>query len=128
MDKATLVKDDISDGKKLIQHLDNTEFKVNSALWFYATDLNEWKLVLASEYLKAHGLKEAYSFVQNELEKLYLTNISLNNIAITGANDQLIELLKRGIVTGSKDISDIRFTRNVINGVMIEDALIYRLT
>jgi hypothetical protein len=125
MDKATLVKDDISEGKKLIQHLGNTEFKVNSALWFYATDLNEWRLILASEYLKTHGLKEAYSFIQNELEKLDLTNISLNNIAIIGVNDQLIDLLRRGIGTGDK--GEMRFTRNVINGVMIEDALIYKL-
>jgi len=32
------------------------------------------------------------------------------------------------ITTGDKDISDIRFSRNVINGVMIEDALIYRIS
>jgi hypothetical protein len=126
MDKTALVNEDISEGKKLIQHLDNTAFKANSALWFYATDLNEWRLVLASEYLETHGLKEAYSFVQKELEKLGLANIALNNIAIIGANDELIELLKRGgLAVGG--ISEIRFTRNVINGVMIEDALIYRL-
>lgn len=128
VDKTTLVKDDISEGKKLIKCLDDTDFKVNSALWFYDSDLNEWRLVLASEYLNKHGLKGAYSFVQNELEKISLTDIALNNIAIVNSNDELIKLMRVMIRTGDKDISDIRFRQNVINGKMIEDALIYRIT
>lgn len=128
MDKTTLVKDDISEGKKLIKNLDSTGFKVNSALWFFATDLNEWRFVLASDYLNKHGLKEAYSFIRKELEEISLTNISLNNIAIVGNNDELIKLLRHEIKTDDRDILEIRFTRNVINGTMIEDTVIYRIT
>ena len=128
MDKTTLVKDDIDEGQKLVQHLDKTHFEVNSALWFYATDLKEWRLVLASDYLKGHSLKDAYNYIQEELKNINAVNIALDNISIISNDDDLIKLLSHMIATGDKDISDIRLSRNVINGVMIEDALIYRIT
>jgi hypothetical protein len=128
MDKTTLVKDDIIEGRKLIEHLDKTDFKVNSALWFYVSDSNKWKLVLSSEYSKNHSLKDAYNFIQKELTEINPVNLELGNISIVNADDDLIKLLRHMITTGDKDISDIRFSRNVINGVMIEDALIYRIS
>jgi len=127
MDKTILVKDDILEGRMLIEHLDRTDFKVNSALWFYISDSSKWKLVLATDYLKEHSLKEAYNFIQEELNKIKSANISLDNISLAKADDDLIKLLKAAIGTGP-GISEIRFTRNVINGIMIEDALIYRIT
>lgn len=127
MDKTILVKDDILEGRMLIEHLDRTDFKVNSALWFYISYSSKWKLVLATDYLKEHSLKEAYNFIQEELNKIKSANISLDNISLAKADDDLIKLLKAAIGTGP-GISEIRFTRNVINGIMIEDALIYRIT
>lgn len=127
MDKTTLVKDDISEGRRLIEHLDRTDFKVNSALWFYNSDSSKWKLVLATDYLKEHSLNEAYNFIREELNKINSVNISSDNISVAKADDDLIKLLKVAIGTGP-GISEIRFTRNVINGIMIEDALIYRTT
>lgn len=128
MDKTILVKDDILEGKKLIQHLETTNFQVNSALWFYNSELGMWRLILASEYLDRHGPKEAYAFVQKELEKVSPIDISLNNITIVGANDELINLLRRVVETGDKDIMEMRLVGNAIDGVMVEDVLIYRIT
>ncbi|WP_370573986.1 hypothetical protein [Methanomethylovorans sp.] len=126
MDKTTLVNEDISQGQKVIDHLDKTDFKVNSALWFYATELNGWRLLIASDYLKKHTLKEAYKFVQQELKKTDIGNISLENISIIGTDDNVIRLLKSVGTTGNN--LSMRYSRNVINGVMIEDSYIYRLT
>lgn len=127
MDKTILVNDDISEGKVLIERLDKTYFKVNSALWFYDTELQEWRFYLASDYLKEHTLQEAYRFIQDELKAINAIRISSDNISIVDSDDDLIKLIGYMMRTGEKDISDMRFSRNVINGVMVEDAVIYRI-
>ena len=129
MDKAILVDRDISDGKKLIKSLDKSEFKISSALWLYTSELDEWKLILASSYVDIHGQKEAYKIIQQKLHKIKPPfGISLSSIKVVGANYWLIQLLRMIITTSPTDISEMRFTRIVINGTMIEDALLYRVT
>ena len=127
MDKTALVKENIENGEKLIEALDNTEFKVNAALWFYLADSDAWRLIIASPFEEEKGPKEAYSFVREELVKLSIhPELSLKDISIVSPKDNLINLLKKAIKTGP-GISGIRFTQNVINNVLIDDAYIYRI-
>jgi hypothetical protein len=51
--------------------------------------------------------------------------LPLSSIGVLDANDDLVRLLKAAIRTGP-GLSRIRFSRNVINGHFIDDALIYR--
>jgi hypothetical protein len=55
------------------------------------------------------------------------SKIPLKDITILDSNDSLITLLRLAIKTGD-GISGIRFSQNVINGTLIEDAYIYRIT
>jgi hypothetical protein len=128
MDKPTLVDADMKAGEALLNRLDETKFDVKAALWFYMPDSEEWRLILASPTVDAEGPKKAYEKVQSQLQGLDQGyELSLQNISLVSPNDNLIKVLKSAIKTGKK-ISHIRFTRNVINNVFIEDAYIYRLT
>jgi hypothetical protein len=49
----------------------------------------------------------------------------LSVIGLLDASDDLVRLLKVAIVTGP-GVKRIRFSKNVINGHFIDDALIYR--
>lgn len=127
MDRKILVEKDIEGGKRLIKALDETSFGVKAALWFYLTDSEEWRLLIASPYEEKNGPKKAYSFIQKELEKLTPSiDISLKDISVLSSNHDLIKLLKVAIHTGT-EIDGIRFTRNVINNILVEDAYIYRM-
>lgn len=129
MVKETLVDRDISDGKILIKMLEKSGFKVRSAFWLYVSELGEWSLFLASDYVDKYGQKKAYEFIQNELSKASSPiSIYLSNINAVKVNDDMVNLLKVLIKTGPNDLNEMRFTQNVINGVMIEDAFIYRIT
>jgi hypothetical protein len=128
MDKPTLVDADMKAGEALLNKLDETEFDVKAALWFYMPDSEEWRLILASPTVDSDGPKKAYEKVQSELQGLDQGyELSLQNISLISPSDNLIKVLKSAVKTGKK-ISHIRFTRNVINNVFIEDAYIYRLT
>jgi len=128
MGKATLVEADMEAGKALLKKLDEVKFKVKAALWLYMPDPEEWRLVLASPSIDTDGPKRAYETVQSQLQGIGQKDIlSLQNISLVSPRDKLIKALKSVIKTG-KEISHIRLTRNVINGLFIEDAYIYRLT
>ena len=127
MDKTPLVEKDMEEGRRLIEALDKTEFQVEAAMWFYSTDSGEWQLLIASPFVEKNGPKKAYGFIQSELAKLSPTSgISLKDISVLSPKHHLIALLRKAIRTGS-GISSIRFTRNVINNTLIEDAYIYRM-
>ena len=128
MGKATLVEADMEAGKALLKRLDEVKFKVKAALWLYMPDPEEWRLVLASPSIDTDGPKKAYEKVQSELQESDgRSELSLQNISLVSPHDKLIKALKTTIKTG-KEMSHIRLTRNVINGLFIEDAYIYRLT
>jgi len=129
MDKTELVEEVIKDGERLIKALDEDKFDVRAAMWFYLTDSNEWRLIIASPFVDKNGPKKSYEFILRELIKLSKRPLAifLKNVSVISPQDDLISLLRSVIHTGP-GISGIRFTRNAINNVLIEDAYIYRMS
>ena len=127
MDTTVLVDRDIENGRRLIDDLDRSKFVLDGALWFYFAETGEWRLLLVSPLVDTIGPKRCYTVIQSAIEDLPQDfRISLERISVISPKDNLVRLLRIAISTGRK-ISTIRFTRNTINGVFIEDALIYRL-
>ncbi len=127
MVKTVLVEKEIEEGKRLIQELDKSKFKVQAAIWVYMDDSDEWRLLIASPYVEKKGPKKSYNFIQTVLAKLSPPpEVSLRNISVVSPSDNLIRLIGVAIKTGA-GISGIRFTGNVINNILIEDAYIYRI-
>jgi hypothetical protein len=48
MDKPALVNSDMDAGERLVRGLDEAGLKVTAALWFYMSDSDEWRLMLAT--------------------------------------------------------------------------------
>lgn len=128
MDKTALEEKDIEEGKKLIAALDKQGLEIDAAMWFYSSDADGWRLLIASPLLERKGPKEAYTLMQSVLRRLSPPpRISLKDISVVSPSHPVIKLLRMAIRTGP-GISGIRFTRNVINSTLIEDAYIYRMT
>jgi hypothetical protein len=53
--------------------------------------------------------------------------VSLKDISVVDSRDPLISLLKATVRTGTS-ISGIRLSDNVINGITIDEAYIYRVS
>lgn len=132
MAKDILVTESLTDsmmksGAKLIERLDANGSEIKSAFWLYFSEEKTWKLVIASPLVDSEGPREYYKRVvkanseASEQEEI----ISLNDVGVTNPSTQIVQLLKFMIGTGD-GISGIRFSRNTINGVFIEDAYIYR--
>lgn len=126
MDSTLLVDQDIEDGRKLIKALDRSKFALTGALWFYFSDARDWLLLLVSPLADTSGPTWCYRKIQSVIEDMPRNfGLSLSRISVVSPTDSLIRLLGKAIhVEGT---SRVRFRRNTINGVFIEDALIYRL-
>ena len=125
----TLTKKMIRSGEVLVAMLDKRGFAPDAALWFYFPDIGEWKLVLAEVKLSRQGPRIFYKLIQDTISEAgpRLKEVSLDSIALAVPNAPIISLLSSAVHTGP-GISGIRFTNNVVNGTVVEDAYIYRLT
>ena len=128
MVETQLTPELISEGVKLLQGLDDAGEAPDAALWFYFPDIGAWKLLLAEVKVGPTGPRDVYRTIQKTLQSLrdQVTHLSLEDVAVAKPDAPLIRLLRQAIATGP-GVSGIRLTRNVINGVPIEDAYIYRL-
>ncbi len=127
--KESLSGEMLSAGAELTRRLDESRFIVSASLWFYISESNTWRFIIASPEVRTQGLKKAYKQVQSVVSRISegQTKIPLKDITLADSKDSLISLLKVAIKIGD-GISGIRFSQNMINGVLIEDAYIYRLT
>lgn len=132
MVKNILVTESLSDpmiraGAKLIERLDLEKSQVKSAFWLYISDEKVWKLMVASPLVDSEGPRKFYKRIvaANESAEIDEDIISLNDIGVTGTSHQIVQLLKIAVATDD-EISGIRFSRNTIGGVFIEDCYIYR--
>lgn len=127
--KEFLSSEMISAGAELTRRLDERRFIVSASLWFYTPETNTWRLVIGNPEVRTLGPKKAYKQVQSVISRMpeNQPKIPLKDITVIDSNDPLLSLLRVAIKTGS-GISGIRFTHNMINNVLIEDAYIYRIT
>jgi len=126
--KENLTEAMIKAGEELTRILDKMNWPVTASLWFYFVEENQWKLLLTSPLVGMEGPKRAYQRIQEALGKFQqdIPKIGLQDVVVTDESHALISLMKNAIRTGG-GVSGIRFSKNVINGQVIEDAYIYRL-
>ncbi|HEY2091915.1 MAG TPA: hypothetical protein VGJ81_08510 [Thermoanaerobaculia bacterium] len=131
MAEETLVKEALTDemieaGKTVVENLDRRRFLIDAALWFYLTDQNQWRLLLASPEVHLEGPRKAYKRLLEALRNAAVHGVSLQDVAVIDTRDPLIQMLRVALRT-DRPVNGIRFSRNTVNGQFIEDAYIYRM-
>lgn len=126
MAAAILVDSDVEMGRELLRILDETKFPVTAAAWIFFPDIEEWRLVIrtpkAEKNLQQALLELAVSLDERgDLRR----RLDLSRVRLVPPKDKMLAAM--GSVVRVEGTSNIRFTRNVINGVVVDDALIYRL-
>ena len=126
MAAAILVDSDVEMGRELLRILDETKFPVTAAAWIFFPDFEEWRLVIrtpkAEKNLQQALLELAVSLDERgDLRR----RLDLSRVRLVPPKDKMLAAM--GSVVRVEGTSNIRFTRNVINGVVVDDALIYRL-
>jgi hypothetical protein len=126
MAETVLVNSDIEAGQELVRLLDETGFPVTAAAWIYFPDVEEWRLIIRSPKA-ARNLQEAFLEIARAMDaKGDLRNrLDLARVKLVPPSDRMLEAMGKAVrISG---LSTVRFSRNVVNGIYIDDALIYRL-
>jgi hypothetical protein len=126
MAEDALVSEDIDAAGRLIAYLDAQNMPIKGAMWLYDTDAERWRFVIA------------FREKREDLASFYIDVAKLTNNAEA---DDLLDLSRVQIVDSDKSIfgalhgafhiegnSRVRVSHNRINGVYLEDALVYRLS
>ena len=126
--KESLSSEMISAGAELTRLLDEAGFPVSASLWLYVSETNAWQFVIATPGVRDNGPRKAYEGIHAVHAKMpdIESKIPYRYITVVdAASDPLISLLRPLSHPGA---THIRFTHMVIDGVLIEDAYIYRIT
>jgi len=124
-----LVESEIRAGLTLVQALDEADFGVSAAFWLYHGELGKWKMVigysgqksaLQQKYLEAATISARWRDAHPDRPIL-----ELSRVKITHQDDKLIRGLHSAIHV--EGLGEVRFSRNVVNGIYVEDAIIHRL-
>lgn len=133
MDQELLVGDQltpdmIKSGGLIVAALDKLNLIVKGAFWLLLPDQHVWRLVIASPEVRRVGPKAVYRKVVSALQRLpsEASPVGTKDISVVDDRDPLVVLLRSMITTGP-GISGVRFSKNVINGQLIEDAYLYRI-
>ncbi len=126
MAEAALVNSDIDAGRELVSLLDASGFPVTAAVWIYFPDVDEWRLVIRTPKA-AKNLQEALLEIAQTMDDHgdLRRRIDLARLKLVPPTDKMLQAIGR--VVRVDGLNTVRFSRNVINGMFIGDALIYRL-
>lgn len=115
-------------GAELTGKLDEIGLSITAALWLFVPEVNEWRLLFASPEVASRGPREVYDKIREAIGQLgdKASAAPLSVIALVDSDADLVRLLRVAIRTGP-GVDRIRFSKNVIDGHFIDDALIYRV-
>ena len=120
----TLVEPYIKAGRALIDELDRAGVCPAAVMWLYEDEEERYRLLIATKAYDDDGPLAAYEVVQNALDKVAEDRrLALSDINVVSPNDRVVQAIRTAVKVGD---GEIRLTRNTVNGVFIEDALIYR--
>lgn len=121
MAKTALVDKYLSDGRMLLSALDRDGFQIDTAMWFYSDELDEWQLIVATPLVDQLGLRETLRRVQSIIGNITTISLSLSDISLMSPSSDLINAIKT-TVRRSKDVT---LKGTVTNGIIVNDAYIY---
>lgn len=132
MAEETVVKEVLSDemkrdGAALTRALDEAGWPVVASFWYYESDDNFWKLMLASPRVSTYGPGEGYDAVISALDALHASRKKLKHITVIEPNHPVVTALASEVQTGWTIVGKLH-TARAIDGRYIDDAYFYRIT
>jgi hypothetical protein len=125
--KETLTDEMKSLGASLTRTLDEAGWPIVAAFWYFESDYNRWKLMLASPRVSSHGRRDLYMAIIDALEVLHLPRKNLNHVRAVAPDHPVVKAFASAFHTGWT-ITAIPFSRQAIDRSIIDDAYIYRVT
>jgi hypothetical protein len=126
VDEAVLVNQDINDGARLIQSLDERGLPVTCAFWARDAIVDIWRLVIAVPRKEISSRRETYSRIQDAIDGIGL-KLFLSRVTVIPDDEPQIKVLQSLIASSSSNTVDIPLDRVQIAGEVMDKGYAYRL-
>ncbi|MBU6372326.1 MAG: hypothetical protein KJS97_06310 [Alphaproteobacteria bacterium] len=120
MAQGVLTDADIANGAAIVRFMEDRGHAITSAFWFYFSDQNWWRLIVATPSAEKGAHPLYLDLLRSGLP------IDSVNVAFVAPVYHLVAKLSDAVRV--EGLSTVRMSGNYLNGVYVEDALIYRLT
>jgi hypothetical protein len=127
MAAQSLLNSEVDRGSETLRTLDSQGLDVSAAFWLLDDDTREWKFVLAERTVDKEGPRRVYEKIANALSSVKNT-VLLRDVFLVASNSPFVLQAATLVSTGPKDVGGIWFTGNSLNGVVLPDMYIYRMT
>lgn len=132
MAENALVDRDIRGGEAIVRALDaaaDPSMRPTAALWFLFQEEETWRLLLALPAMASDPAQSVYARLLEIVSHASgVEHFSFDSVGLMPPESSLVALLGVAIQTPADAVAGIRFANNTINGQLIPDAYIYRLT
>ncbi len=90
---ATLVSEDMAEGAKLLEELDRAGVEVPTALWFYFSESDAWRLILATP--QADGKDSLKTSLRVYEIQRAAGLLPYSDVSVRGLRDHLVKRLRK---------------------------------
>jgi hypothetical protein len=120
-----LVNGDLDSAARLIDLLDQEGLRVRGAMWLYESDAERWRFTICFNEPREHPISFYRDMARVTNAHQEIDTLSLDRVSVVAYDGSIFSKLRGVIEVGGT--SRVRMTHNRINGVYLEDAIIYRL-
>ena len=125
MVEELLVDEEIAAASRLIELLDNNDLAVRGAMWLYESDAERWRFVVCFRERRDNTTSFYRDMARIANANPKASALSIDRVSVVPYEGSIFDRLKGALSVGGAN--RVRFSHNRINGVFLEDAMIYRL-
>jgi hypothetical protein len=129
MAEETLVESLVSDSVKLVQELDKQAPGPRNVLWYYFSDAEVWRLLIAGPSFDQLLPKEegrAYEICARAITGANLDSLTIADVKLVPTDDPVLVATKFVIRTAVDGIVRAHFRDNFFNGIFVKEMLVLR--
>jgi hypothetical protein len=129
MAEEALVESLVADSVKLVEELDKQGDDPSNALWYYFSDAEEWRFLIAGltfDQLLPKNEDQAYQKVATAITKASLNSLTIADVKLIRMDDPLLVATKFVIRTPARGVVRAHFRDNTFNGIFVKEMLVLR--
>jgi len=129
MAEEALVESSVTDSVKLLEELDKLGDTPSNVLWYFFSDAEVWRLLVAGrtfDLLLPKDESQAYQKIARAIENANLTSLSIADVKPVRTDDPLLVATKFVIKTPANGVVRAHFRDNTFNGIFVKEMLVLR--
>ena len=129
MAEEALVESSVTDSVKLVEELDKQGDTPSNVLWYFVSDAEVWRLLVAGKSFDSLLPKDeshAYQKIARAIGSANLTSLSIADVKLVRTDDPVLVATTFVIKTPADGVVRAHFRDNTFNGIFVKEMLVLR--